>query len=446
MRRSQRSGVLTGLAVAGAVALSATPALAWGNDGGGNRDRHREHRGDPIEVVAEGLEGPFGLSSIHGRLLVAEQGSGPGTGRITVVNPRSGSTRAVQEGLTNPAAVTEVDGRLAFVTSGAEVPDTTSVGDSTVFLTPRRWTGTPRAFADLKAYELENNPDGQLQFDPTTKAPLDSLSNPFDIVAQPGDSGRRYVMVADAGANDVLSLDSRGRIRTFFVPPVITTGACAGAPNNDPQHTGCDPVPTGLAYGPRNTLYVSTLTAEAPGEGRVYVLDARTGDVRRVITGLDAPTGIAVGDHGEIYVSEVIYGAPEGEGPPPPGFDPSSVGRIVRIDRHGTRSYASVPMPIGLEFHHGRLYSTAWSLAGMFGMPGKGQVVKVNPWAFQRSQPTTTTTTTPASTTTTMMGTTTTTAGPTTTMGPTTTTTTSPPTTTSTTSTTSSTTTTVVNT
>ena len=45
-------------------------------------------------------------------------------------------------------------------------------------------------------------------------------------------------------------------------------------------------------------------------------------------------------------------------------------------------------MPVGLEFHHGSLYSTAWSLAGLFlGIPGAGQVVKVDRSAFGPEAP-----------------------------------------------------------
>ncbi len=403
MRRSQRIGALAGLCVVATLALTAAPALAGGNGKGGHR--HRPPKGDPIEVIAEGLEGPFGLSAVGGHLLVTQQGSGPGTGELTLINPRGGKTWTVLDGLTGAVAADDVDGRIAFVTGEAQEPGAT--GGSTVYVT-RRVGQTPKALADLLAHELANNPDGQLQFDPETGEPLDALSNPFDVVAQPSWSWKRYVMVADAGANSVLSIDSKGGVKTFFVPPLVTTGPCAGAPNNDPEHLGCDSVPTGLAYGPRNTLYVSTLSAEAPGEGRVYVLDARTAKVKKVISGLTGPTGVAVGDHGEVYVSEAIHGAPPGPPPgeePPPGegpegeappaegeeppFDPSTIGRIVRIDRDGTRTYASVTMPVGLEFHHGSLYSTAWSLAGLFlGIPEAGQVVKVNRSAFGPELPT----------------------------------------------------------
>ena len=103
------------------------------------------------------------------------------------------------------------------------------------------------------------------------------------------------MLVADCGGNVVLPVDRKGKVSNFFIPPVIKTGASAGVPNNDPvPGMGCDPVRTGLASGARYTLYVSTLTSEVPGEGRVDVLDAYSGTVKRVISGLDAPTGVAV--------------------------------------------------------------------------------------------------------------------------------------------------------
>ena len=113
----------------------------------------------------------------------------------------------------------------------------------------------------------------------------------------------------------------------------------------------------------------------------MYVLNARTGKVFDVIGGFTAPTGVAVGPHGAVYVSELLHNAPQGD--PPPGFDPSTVGRIVRVAPDGTRTHAAVTMPIGLVWHDGALYSTAWSVAGLFlGIPDAGQVVKVRQSAF----------------------------------------------------------------
>ena len=65
------------------------------------------------------------------------------------------------------------------------------------------------------------------------------------------DDVRAKVDAALSGANDVLWVSPHREVRTFFVPPVIDTGGCAGVPNNDPEHTGCDPVPTGVA-GPES--------------------------------------------------------------------------------------------------------------------------------------------------------------------------------------------------
>ena len=104
-----------------------------------------------------------------------------------------------------------------------------------------------------------------------------------------------------------------------------------------------------------------------------------------MITGVAArdgsgPTGVAVDKRtGTVYVSEVLEGAPADPEAPPPDFDPSTMGQIVKVTRDGQRSTAQVTMPVGLLFTHGALYSSAWSLAG----PGAGQVVRVGKRAFE---------------------------------------------------------------
>ena len=267
-------------------------------------------------------------------------------------------------GLNFPASVDKAGGDLYVITGGAAPDAPPGPGDASVFRVGK--DGTATLMADLEAYELAHNPDGQDQNFP------DALTNPFDVLARRGSRGG--VLVADGGGNDVLAVSRTGEVSTFFVPPTVNTGGCAGVPNNDPAHTGCDSVPTGLAYGPGHTLYMSALTGEVPGEGRVYVLDARTGEVLDVLTGFNGPTGVTVAPNGTVYVSEV-FGAPEGwQGPP---------GRIVRIDRDGTRSYAMVPLPVGVEYHAGTLYATAWSVAAFDGIADAGQVVAVADSAFE---------------------------------------------------------------
>jgi len=348
--------------------------------GGGQWHGHPKPPPSPaIRVVASGLEGPFGIDAKGNKVLVAEQGAN----RISSAKLRNGAVSPIFDPTeASPAGVARVGGGIAFVTSGADAPDAPLAGTSTLFFGQEG--GTPQPLTNLLQYELDHNPDGQLQFDPVTHEPLDSLSNPFAVIKAPG---KPFVFVADAGGNTVYSVSRSGDPTPFFVPPVINTGACEGQQNNDPEHTGCDPVPTGLALGPCDTLYVSTLTSEVPGEGRVYVLDAHSGEVLRVITGFNGPTGVAVAPNGTVYVSELLEGAPEGDGPPPDGFDPSTIGRIVRVAPNGTRTYAQVTMPVGLDYAGGTLYSSAWSVAGLFlGIPNAGQVVAVSDSAFSATE------------------------------------------------------------
>jgi hypothetical protein len=195
------------------------------------------------------------------------------------------------------------------------------------------------------------------------------------------------VLVSDAGANAVLSIDLHsGEVSTFFVPDVITdTPECAAAENN-PGTTGCDSVPTEITEGPDGLIYVGSLAADAPGAARVYVLDQH-GNLVDEITGLTGITGVAVDHHGAVYASNVFEGAPEGEGPPPEGFDPATVGEVTRISADDERTTAQVTMPTGLEVEHGKLYASAWSVAAFLEMPGRGEVQRVGEGAFMAPAP-----------------------------------------------------------
>jgi hypothetical protein len=356
-----RQVVVVLTAAACSAALVSAPAAA-------QSERSAQHQA--VRVVASGLEGPLQLSEGRGKLYVMEAGAG----QVTRVNRWTGNTRAVVTGLGPYAAsgAAPVGRRFAIVTGEADPSQPAGPYPGSSLLIARRG-GAVRQLADLLAYELKHNPDGQAQN-------VDALSNPFYVL--PERHGGGSVLVADGGANDVLRVSPRGRVSTFFRVPTVNTGACRGLENNDPQHPGCDGVPTGLAYGPHNTLYVSALTGEVPGEGRIYVLNASNGKIKRVIKGLSGPTGVAVDRRtGTVYASELLEGMPEGQ--PPADFDPATVGRIVRIAPNGRRSYAQVAMPSGLLFSDGKLYASAWSIAGLFfQIPHAGQVVTVGRSAF----------------------------------------------------------------
>jgi outer membrane protein assembly factor BamB len=332
-----------------------------------------------VTTVGTGLDGPRQVSDYrNGRVVVAESD----TGEVSSVDLDSGAVQTLLSGLYNPQGVDHADGRLYVAVGGPPPPGEPGPplppGAATSSLLVAEPGGSVAKTIDLLAYEMANNPDGQVQF--VNGAPVDSLSNPFAVLAQ-GDR----VLVADAGANDVLSVDpDTGEISTFFVPPVVSpedAPAC-GSVQNNPGTVGCDPVPTGLAEGPDGLIYVSTLGAEGAGAARIYVL-TENGDVVDRIDGLTSLAGIAVDEDGTIYASYLLEGAPEGE--PPPGFDPSTVGEVLRIDGtdHADQTWSQVTMPTGLVVEDGDLYASAWSIAGLMGRPaGSGQVVRVGADTF----------------------------------------------------------------
>ena len=368
----------TAAGAAAAMALVVvSPATASAGD---DHHDHHEH-GEPITTVASGLDGPRQLSGYtEDRLLVAESDSG----EVSTVDRHTGAVRTILSGLGNAQGVDYETGRI-FVAVGAAGPPPEDEGAppappaaggySQVLVEATPGGKIVRTF-DLLQYERDHNPDGQRQFDDAGE-PIETLSNPFSVLAQ-----KHRVLVADAGANAVLSVDRRtGEISTFFVPPVVTdTEECATAENN-PGTVGCDPVPTEISEGPDGTIYVGTLGAEAPGAGKVYVLDTH-GEQLDVIEDLTGVTGVTVDYHGTVYVSNVLEGMPMGEGPPPADFDPSTVGQLTRITPDGERAVAEVTMPTGLEVETLDLYASAWSIAGFLGMPAAGEVQRIGGGAF----------------------------------------------------------------
>jgi hypothetical protein len=330
--------------------------------------------------VAGGLDGPRQLAEYtDGRLLVAESD----TGEVSSVDQADGTVEAVVSGLVNPQGVGYRRGEIWIAVGevgppeeGAPPPpEPPAIGQGGPGLLVTDTDGEVLRTIDTLAYELENNPDGQTQF--VDGAPVDALSNPFAVLVQ-----RDRVLVADAGANTVLSVDREsGEVSTFFVPPTISpdeVAACGETPNN-PGTVGCDSVPTGVARGPDGRIYVSTLGAEVPGAARVYVL-SRDGEEEAVLEGFSSLTGIEVDGEGTVTVSELLEGAPEGE--PAPDFDPTPVGQLVRVTEDDERTYAQVTLPTGLLLEDGDLYASAWSIAGLLGQPGRGELVRVGDDAF----------------------------------------------------------------
>jgi len=206
------------------------------------------------------------------------------------------------------------------------------------------WKGKSKIFADVAAYELAHNPDGE-----------NVESNPYAVLAL-----HRRVLVADAAGDSILSVNKKtGKVSLFAVI--------------DRKQGGRDPVPTALVRGPHGTIGVGTLgAAEAPGAARAYLFD-RHGKLLQSLGGFTTIVGLAFDKtDGDVYVSELFAGFDES--------DPTSLpGQVTKVDEKGHRTSVPVPFPGGVAVDKkGRLYVAAWSIGtenGTFGIPNSsGQV------------------------------------------------------------------------
>jgi sugar lactone lactonase YvrE len=177
-------------------------------------------------------------------------------------------------------------------------------------------------FANITAHEVRVNPDGK-----------QVESNPYAVLAL---AGSTRVLVADAAANAVLSVDSAGRVSTFRAWPPV-----AGKPEF---------VPTSLAQDSQGFVYVGGLGSEAPGAAQVVKMTT-SGRVVKTFTGFTGITGVAVDEKGFLYVCELF------------------AGKVTKIG--GTRRWTQdVPFPSGLAVDAAQnVYVAAFSVADRDGAP-----------------------------------------------------------------------------
>jgi hypothetical protein len=317
---------------------------------------------DGIKVVVRGLDAPSEVQfGGGGRIYVASLA----TGNVVRASGDGGHGHTVFAKAAT-TGVAPVDASTTYLLAGEGGPK----GAKLYRGNPK--TGKVTQVANLKHYEKAHNPDGQKQ---CVGKHCDSISNPFSLLRTTQD-----ILIADAGANDILAYNiANGRLHTFHVfANIQDTKRCKNARNNDPNHPGCDPVPTGLARGPGNTVYVSLLGAESKNAAKVVELDLPTGTEIRRWGHMSSVDGVAVSPTGVVYASELEYGL----NPKAPDFD--HTGRVVRI-QNGVRTYAPVPTPGGLIFHDGRLYASAHLADALFAqIRGAGQVVRVAARAFHK--------------------------------------------------------------
>jgi hypothetical protein len=346
-------------------------------------------------VVVRGLNNPRQLSLVGGiELLIAEAGKGGrtqiGTGDDATFVGRTGSVSAVVypwlvnhsrpvrvvTGLVSAAseggvAAVGPDGvsarqpfRSIFVQQTSAPPDVLPSGlpsrQNGAVLVARTFGALARPLANITAFEVRHDPDGQ-----------GVESDPYAVLALP-----RSLLVADAAGNDVLRVSRRGRVSLFHTFANITGGPCAGVSDPSPAFPGCNFVPTALARDRWGHVFVGALASEVPGAGRVVELDRTGQHVLRVWSGFTSVDGVAVARDGSLYVSQ-LEGAEAHPFPTP--FGPTA-GVLTRISPSGHRVSVDVPYAAGVAVGRGgAVYVAAFALSpsGGVGVPGhdtSGQV------------------------------------------------------------------------
>ena len=187
-----------------------------------------------------------------GRLLVTDQGTGAGDGKVVAVDLAARRRTVLLDRLPSTRGSGQQHADLAGPSGAAMAADGTVcavIGDATRegagFSTLRCSDGL---VADLEAYERAANPDGR-----------ELASNPYDVAWD----GRDGWYVSDAAANAVLRVDRAGRVRTVAV--LASMAPFGGRPVQG--------VPTGLARAADGSLYVA-LFGGAPAEGGPAVVVA----------------------------------------------------------------------------------------------------------------------------------------------------------------------------
>jgi hypothetical protein len=385
LRSVRRAGAVAGLlALAAVTALggAATAAPGKATSGGGGRGG--------LKVVATGLDNPRGIGfGPDGALYVAESGSGgPGpcvgggpeggetcfgrTGAVTRITKRS--QRRVLTGLPSLAepggfaATGPVDLGFSGWTGYLLVGNFGGPAERAQFGPGARRLGKLlkvdlrgiRAVADFARFEAANDPDqgaGAGGGEPGIN------SNPNGLLVR-----GRIQLVADAGGNDLLKVDRKGRISVVAVFPPREVEAPPGFPA---PTIPMQAVPTSVVKGPDGAYYVGQLTGFPFPVGGARVFRVVPGQDPEVYAGgFTNIIDIAFDRRGRLYVLEIaangLLNTPEGELP---------TGRLVRVNRDGSRTTLAsegLLAPGGFVLGRGAAYITNKSV-----LPDAGEVVKV---------------------------------------------------------------------
>ena len=283
-------------------------------------------------VLAQGLDAPRGITiAPDGTLYVAETGEG-GTETVPVsvrgATPMVGATAGITT-IKDGTVARVVDG-LPSILAGNEIlgPSDVAIKDDGTLVVPFPLGGGPEfrdavpapynehlgwlttiaadgtitGVADLVAWEAANNPDAA---DPGSS--IDS--NPNGVALLP-DGG---TLVTDAGGNDLLWVGADGQVILVatFPPtfnPAPTDPTASADPNASPVMIPTQAVPTAVAVGPDQAMYVSFLTGFPFPLGGSSVLKVQQDGTSEVYaSGFTNVIDLAFGPDGTLYVLEIFH-------------------------------------------------------------------------------------------------------------------------------------------
>jgi len=267
---------------------------------------------DHVTVVASGLDNPRGIDiGANGRIVVAETGAG----RVIRVST-TGAVKTLIGGF--PVEVSP-EGEASGVHGVALTGNGnlfTVVGESADLDAAKFWTlyrkngnGKLRQVVDIQAHQATDP-------DPTDSdmPPFPTQSNPYGLESV----GGSRILVTDAGNNDLLLVDARGRVKTVarFPTEMVATDHLP-FPFPAPE-VPAEAVPTTVAIGPDGYWYVGELKGFPfrPGSSNIWRIapwargatcDANTDDGCSLWkTGFTAIVGIEFAPDGSLYVAEMV--------------------------------------------------------------------------------------------------------------------------------------------
>jgi hypothetical protein len=323
-----------------------------------------------IEVMATGLVSPLHLAVGRGESVRVSQDF---AGILTRVES-DGSRKDVytaKPGWEVAGVEIRSAGTYFLESIGAGQGDPALLEGYLKLLEPDKDVRTLASFAD---FERNQNPDGDQHYgfapDTSQTCLAEAASLPHAPAPQytGGVDSHPYAFavradtayVADAGMNAVLEVDlESGEVSTLAVlpPRPVTLSADVAQSLGVPACTGYqyafEPVPTDVEIGPDGWLYVSSLPGgpEVPGlgeRGAIFKVNPRNGDTTLWADHILSPTGLAVGDNGEVYVAS-LFG-----------------GEILKFNRDAERSqFLAVNQPADVEYRDGDVFATVDALMGL---------------------------------------------------------------------------------